>query len=129
MKYITGLLAFGVDCKRDSCGKWNITKDEWLDEKLMTLQESDDSPFKDYGIEDDKVVPYHEYCLYAVADHVRAYCDMLYNEQFDELKDLFEDSIRSMKCRKDIFMLTYGKLRYLAQFHAINEFMTYSLGS
>lgn len=129
MQYLTGLLAFGVECERDSVGLWNLTKDQFVDSELYQLKNSEESPFKDYGIEVDKIVPYHEYCVVNVADHVRAYCDLLYEGRFDLLKDLFEDSIRSLKCRKDIFMLVYGKLKYLAEFHEINEFMTEEFGN
>lgn len=129
MQYLTGLLAFGVECERDSVGKWNITRKEFLDEELFQLRESDESPFKKYGIEENKLVPYREYCTFNVADHVRAYCDLLYDQKFDVLKDLFAECICSLKCRKDIFMLVYGKLRHLAGFHAINEFMMDEFGN
>ena len=129
MKYITGIIAFGVECNRNSVGRWNITKEEFLDDKLMELKESDESPFKDYGIEENKLVPYHDICTYNVADHVRAYVDMLHDEQFDELKDLFYECIVDLKCRHDIFMLVYGKLRHLKGFRKVNEFMTDEFGS
>lgn len=129
MKYITGIISFGVECERDSTGKWNITKEDFLNEKNMELKESEDSPFKDYGIEKNKLVSYHEFCTYNVADHVRAYCDMLYEERFDELEGLFFDSINSMKCRHDIFMLVYGKLRNMACFPRVNKFMTSEFGN
>lgn len=129
MQYLTGLLAFGVECERDSVGKWNITKSEFLDDSLFIMKESDESPFKNYGIEENKIVPYREFCTYNVADHVRAYCDLLYDHKFDILKDAFAEYVRSLKCRKDIFMLVYGKLRHLAGFHAINEFMTDEFGN
>lgn len=129
MMYLTGPLAFGVDCERESCGRWNIPKTDWLNEDLMVLKDSEESPFKSYGIEENKIVPYHEFCTYNVADHVRAYCDMLYAGKFDELKDVFGEYIRSMSCRKDIFMLVYGKLKYLAEFHDINAFMEKEFGN
>lgn len=129
MQYITGIVAFGVDCKRDSVGRWNTTKSEFLDDNLFVLKDSNESPFKDYGIEENKIIPYREYCTYNVADHVRAYCDLLYEHNFDFLKDAFSEYIRSMKCRKDIFMLVYGKLRNLAGFKEINEFMVQEFGN
>jgi hypothetical protein len=129
MQYITGIIAFGVDCKRDSVGRWNTTKSEFLDDNLFMLKDSDESPFKDYGIEENKIVPYREFFTYNVEDHVRAYCDLLYEHNFDFLKDAFDEYIRSAKCRKDIFMLTYGKLRNLAGFREVNEFMTQEFGN
>lgn len=129
MRYITGILAFGVQCERNSTGKWNLTKSEFLDEKLMELKESDDYPFKDYGIEENKLIPYHDICTYNVADHVRAYVDMIYEKRFDELVGLFYECIVDMKCRGDIFMLVYGKLRHLAGFQKVNQFMTEEFGN
>lgn len=129
MMYLTGPLAFGIECERESCGRWNIPKTDWLNEDLMVLKDSDESPFKSYGIEENKIVPYHEFCAYSVANHVRAYCDMLYECRFDELKDVFGEYIRSMNCRKDIFMLVYGKLKYLAEFPEINKFMENEFGN
>lgn len=129
MKYISGIPALGVPCKRPSVGKWNVTKREFLDENIFKLRDSEDSPFKNWGIEENKIVQYHEMCTYNVADHVRAYMDMLYDCEFETLKDLFYECINSSECRKDIFMLTYGKLRNLAQFHEINEFMENEFGN
>jgi hypothetical protein len=129
MQYITGIAAFGIECERDSVGKWNIGKKDWLDDNFLWLSESDDSPFKNYGIEENKIVPYREYCTYNVADHVRAYLDLLHAQKFDLLDGAFHEYIRSMKCRKDIFMVTYGKLRHLAGFHAINDFMCNEFGN
>ena len=129
MKYITGIVAFGVQCERNSTGKWNLTKDDFLNEENMKLKESDDSPFKDYGIEENKLVPYHDICTYNVADHVRAYVDMVHEQRFDELVGLFYESIGDMKCRQDIFMLVNGKLRHLAGFQKVNEFMQQEFGN
>lgn len=129
MQYVTGMTAFGIECKRDSCGKWNLTKDDFTNNEKFTLRESDDMPYKDYGIEKDKIVPYREYCLYNVADHVRAYLDLLYECKFDLLTGLFDECIKDMKCRKDIFMTVYGKLRNLAIFKEVNEFMISEFGN
>lgn len=129
MRYITGIIAFGVECQRNSIGKWNITKNDFLNEKLMELKESDESPFKDYGIEENKIVPYHDFCTYNVADHVRAYLDMLHEGMFSELKGLFYECIGDGKCRHDIFMTVYGKLRHLAEFKEVNEFMLEEFGN
>lgn len=129
MQYLTGRLAFGVYCEDDSCGLWNITKAEWLDDSLMQLRESDDSPFKHYGIEENKIVPYHEFCTYNVASHTRAYLDMLYEERFDELRGLFAEAINSAKARSDIFMATLSRLRKTGKYLTINKFMTEEFGS
>ena len=72
MLYITGMIAFGVECKLNTLGKWNLTKNDFLDEENMKSRESEDSPFKNWGIEENKLIPYHDVCTYNVANHVRA---------------------------------------------------------
>lgn len=129
MKYITGYLAMGVECERPTPGKWNITKQEYLDDEMFKLRESDESPFKDYGIEKDKLVPYRMFCTYNVADHVRAYVDMLFDGEFEKLEGLFAECVNNAKAREDIFMLVYGKLRHLACFREVNEFMEKEFGN
>lgn len=129
MQYVTGIPAFGIPCELDSVGRWNILKEDYVDEERFTIKESDDMPLKDYGIEKNKLVPYREFCTYNVANHVRAYVDLLYMERFDILPGLFAECINNSKCRKDIFMLVYGKLRNLAQFKEINEFMCNEFGN
>lgn len=129
MMYITGRVALSVPCERESTGLWNVRRSDFLNEEMMKLHDSQESPFKDYGIEKNKMIHYHEFCTYNVADHVRAYVDMLYAGQFDELKGLFAEAINNAKCRTDIFMLVYGKLRHLAEFTEINEFMEEEFGS
>lgn len=129
MKYLTGLVAFGVPCELNSIGKWNVTKDEFTNPDKFTIAESDDSPFKDYGIEKDKIVRYHPDELYNVANHVRAYLDLLADRNFNVLKDLFYECIKDTKCRELIFKAAYGKLRYLACFHDVNNFMIDEFGN
>lgn len=129
MRYITGIVALGTFCERDTRGLWNIRRSDYLDEENMRLRESNESPFKDYGIERNKIISYHEFTTYNVADHVRAYVDLLYDGKFDFLKGVFADAINDSRARKDIFMLVYGKLRHLAIFKEINEFMEDEFGS
>lgn len=129
MQYVTGYLAFGIPCELPTPGKWNITKSEYLDDKLFKLVNSEDSPFGDYGIEKNKLVPHREFCLFNVANHVRAYVDMIYAGEFDKLKDLFFECINNAKAREDIFMLVYGKLRKLACYREVNEFMCEEFGN
>lgn len=129
MRYITGIIAMGTECSLNTPGLWNIPKETYLDEEIFKNVESDDSPFKDWGIEKNKIIKYREFSLYNVANHVRAYVDMLYDGKFDELKDVFFEAINDSKSRLDIFMLVYGKLRHLAQFKKINKFMEEEFGN
>lgn len=129
MYYITGYLAFGIPCELPTPGKWNITKSEYLDDALFKSVNSEESPFGDWGIEKNKIVPHREFTLFNVANHVRAYVDMLYAGEFDKLRDLFFECINNAKAREDIFMLVYGKLRKLACYREVNEFMCEEFGN
>lgn len=129
MQYVTMMAAFGIPCNRSSCGKWNLRREDFTAEDKFITRESEESPLKDYGIEKDKLVPYREYCVYNVADHVRAYCDMLYECKFDEMHGLFHECIADLECRKDIFMLVYGKMRTAAWFSQIDLFMEEEFGN
>ena len=129
MQYVSGYIAFGIPCSRDSVGVWNIPKEEYTDNFESYLMESENTPLGTYGIEKNKLVPKHEYVLYNVADHVRAYCDLLYLGKFDILEGLFDYAIKDLKCRKDIFMVTYGKLGHVADFDKIHDFMCDEFGN
>lgn len=111
MEYLTGVLALQIPCELDSVGTWNFTKKDFHDDKLFIVRESDDSKLKGYGIEEHKIIPYktdeEDGKLYSVANHVRAYLDLLCDRQFDTLKDLFYSSIKSKKCRAEIFRRVY----------------------
>lgn len=136
MKYITGLIAFGTPCNLDTCGKGDITKEQYLDPANMKLYESDESPFGDYGIECDKLIDYHysmenyqENELYNVANHVRAYCDMLYLNKPSTCKWLFYDCLNTVKSRDAVFELLFSRLRHNVKFHDINEFLLDEFGN
>jgi len=128
MKYLTGILAMGCPCELDSCGLWNLGKSDFTSEEKFLLVESEDMPFKDFGIEKNKLVPYRDYTVYNVANHVRAYVDMLYLHKFEGMHDLFADAINERKCRLSIFECVY-RCRHLAQYRKMNEFMCEEFGN
>lgn len=129
MKYLTGILAMQIPCDLPSQGIWRLSRKDFLNDELFVLKESDDSRYKDWGIEQNKIVPGREFMLYNVANHVRAYIDMLEDMQFDTLKGLFMEAIAEPKCRHDIFMAAYGKLRHLADWQEYNSFMKKEFGN
>ena len=130
MQYITGRVAFGVpDTTSESCGIWNIRKHEFLGEDTFKHRDSAESVFGDWGIQKGLMVPYHEFCTYNVANHVRAYCDMLEMGQASEMRGLFAEAIDNAKCRMDIFTLVYGKMRNHAQFPFIDAFFNEEFGN
>lgn len=127
MQYLTGKLAFGITCDLDTPGLWNIPTSEYLDSSFK-LSDSDNSPFKYWGIETGKIIPGREYTTFNVANHLRAYVDCLYKGEFDLLKDRYEEIIFYPKYCKEIFMIIYGKTRFLAEFEDINNFLTGEFG-
>lgn len=129
MRYLTGILALGIPCELKTAGKWNVFRADFMDPEKFKLVESDESVFGDYGIEENKLVPGREYATWSVANHVRAYVDMVEQLMFDELEDVFYECIQDGKARQDIFMLVYGKLRNTAHFHEINVFMECEFGN
>lgn len=129
MKYVSGLPALGMPCERQSVGIWNVSKVEFLDNFETHLRDTDDSPFKDYGIEKNRIVRKREYCVYNVADHVRVYLDYLYECKFEELRGLFHFAIKDLKCRSDIFMMTFYRLKELPIWDSVNMFMTEEFGN
>lgn len=130
MRYITGLISFGIPCNEDSCGTWMFTKSDFSNPDYVWERESSDSPFKDAGIEKDKIVlAYGDESLYNVAVHSRAYLDILYEKKFKLLDGLFYDYIQSKTCRYIIFCEVYDKLRKLDGFDKINEFMSKEFGN
>lgn len=130
MQYITGRVAFGVyDETSESCGIWNIRKHEFLDEEALKCRNSEESVFGDWGIQKDVMLPYHEFCTFNVAGHIRAYCDMLEMGKAADMRGLFAEAIDSAKCRMDIFMLVYGKMREHPQYPFIDAFFKEEFGN
>lgn len=129
MTYLTGMLAFGIPCDYDTPGKWNLGRSDYLDKEQFITLSTEDSPIGDWGVVPNCLVPGYEYMLMNVANHVRAYVDLLVLERFDLLKDAFFEYINNAKARKDIFMIVYGKLRHTANFPEINDFMEKEFGN
>ena len=92
MQYLTGRLAFAIPCKLDSCGIWNISIKEFQNPDNLKMAESDESIFKDWGIEQNKLVPGREFCSYNVANHLRAYVDMLMSGDLDQLVGIYDEN-------------------------------------
>lgn len=66
MKYITGIHALNLRCSLETCGDWHQPGIQW---KNLTIRESEDSVFGDYGIEDNSLVPDHP-GTHKVANHI-----------------------------------------------------------
>lgn len=68
MKYISGIHALNLRCSLETCGDWHASGIQW---KNLTVRESSDSVFGDYGIEDNSSVPGHP-GNHKAANHIRA---------------------------------------------------------
>lgn len=129
MQYISGMICFGIQCECDSVGCWNMPKSMFLDDANIIKRESDGSLFGSYGIEKNKFIPYREYTVWNIADHVRAYMDMLADRDYEKLKGVFANYISSAKCRKDIFTLTLSRLGKEPDFMLTHQFMVDEFGA
>ncbi len=106
------------------------SKAEFSNPEYILNKESDESVFKDYGIERDKIIPYYgDDSLFNVANHVRAYLDILSWHQFDKLKDVFYNYIFDIDCRSMIFDGVYKYLRLGDGFKEVNDFMSEEFGN
>lgn len=52
MKYLTGIHALNLPCQLSTCGDWHTSALQW---SSLSLKESDDSVFRDYGIEENRM--------------------------------------------------------------------------
>lgn len=130
MYYLSGPLAFTVPCELDTPGEWRVSRKMWSDENVnKSIRNSEDSPFKDYGINQNVYIQYRPIGLYNVANHVRAYLDMLYEKRFDEMKDLFMEYIDNGLYRRDIFEQVFYRCKHLAEYKEINKFMSEEFGN
>lgn len=118
MKYVSLIHALNLPCNLDTCGDWHTSALQWNNPNIL---ESDDSIFKDYGIEKDKTIPEHE-GLFNVANHIRALLDMLDKGQFSLTQGMRDDFICNSKYDEEIFRLV-SKLENNHNWDKINKFM------
>ena len=130
MKYLTGPICFGIPCGGTSKGTWLYTKADFTNPDMLKFAESEDSPFKDFQIETDKIIPYHEdEELFNVATHVRAYLDMLWDCDFEHLKGAYDEYIDSYTCRDVIFHEVVDRINKTEKWDAVKQFMCDEFGS
>lgn len=99
MLYISGLHALNINCQLETTGDWHLSGIQW--DKLHLL-ESDESIFKDYGIETNKSIPYHTE-KFNVANHIRACLDLLEQGMFSIADGMNDNFICNPKYNKIIF--------------------------
>ena len=99
MLYVTGMYALNVPCSLETCGDWHQLSMDW---EHVPLKESDDTIWKDYGIERNKKIPYNE-GLFNVANHIRACLDLIADGKFFLVQGMKEDYICNDSYNEEIF--------------------------
>lgn len=99
MKYLTGIYALNIENSLNTCGDWHTSALDW---NKIELQESDNSMFKDWGIELNKRIPCHIE-LYAVANDLRAILDLMESGKTSWLKGFRNDFICTDEYNTEFF--------------------------
>jgi hypothetical protein len=99
MLYISGIHALNLPCALLTCGDWHQSAIRWDN---LSLLDSADTLFGDYGIERDKAVPgYAE--VFNAANHIRALLDLLEQGKFSVAQGMNEDFICNDCYNDEIF--------------------------
>ena len=118
MKYITGQHALNIPCSLLTCGDWHQSAIRW---EIPCFRDSEDSVFKDYGIELNKKIPEHIE-KYNVANHIRAILDLLEIGNFSLAQGMNKDFICNDEYTEEIFEQV-RKLRNTPYWDEIDKFM------
>lgn len=102
MEYITGQFALNLPCSLKTTGDWHTSAMNWG--KVYTY-DSENSIFKDYGIELNKPIPEHDK-RYNVANHIRAILDLLAEKKFYLITNFRDDYICNELYTTEIFEKT-----------------------
>jgi len=105
LRYLTGIHALNIECDLLTCGDWHQSALKW--ENLM-IRESDDSVYKEWGIEHGRTIPKHEE-KYSTANHIRALLDLLEEGNYAEAQGMKEDFI----CNDDYNEIVFEKVAML----------------
>lgn len=99
MLYVTGIQALNLPCSLKTCGDWHIYGISW---DKLDLKDTQQSVFKDYGIEPAKNFPFHKE-RYPVANHIRALLDLLDEGKFALAQGMRKDFICNESYNEEIF--------------------------
>ncbi len=128
MKYITGYGAFAIPCKLDTPHIWNMSKENF--DKCALIWESREMPFGDVGITMNVYYPIKlGEGLTNVADHERAFLDLLYLGKFDVLNGIINERFPTPQSRYDLMCKIYSAIKVGIFGDRVKDFMTEELGS
>jgi len=99
MIYVSGIHALNLPCALMTCGDWHQSGIRWDN---LSLQDTQNSLFGEYGIECDKAVPGHD-GVFNVANHIRALLDLLEQGKFSVAQGMNKDFICNDAYREEIF--------------------------
>lgn len=130
MIYLSGPLAFGVPCSLNTEIEWRFGRSDWTDENMSKcMRESDNSILGTYGIEENVFIERKPLHTYNVANHIRAYLDMLLEGRYEELRGMFDCYIKVGIYRRDMFEVIIHKMLHLDTYKDINNFLYEEFGS
>lgn len=103
MLYISGVHALNIENSLNTTGDWHRSAIRW-DVLPDRLKESNDSVFKDYGIEKNKQLKFlKDKPIYNVANDIRACLDLLDEGNFAQAKGMRDDYICTDEYDDEIF--------------------------
>jgi len=118
MHYITGIHALNLPCGLMTGGDWHRSALRW---KNITVRDTEQSFFRNYGIEHDKRIPENE-GTYAAANHIRALLDLLEMGKFSVAQGMNRDFIGNDDYNEEIFNKV-ASMKVLPQWPEIDRFM------
>lgn len=118
MIYLTGIHALNLPCQLNTCGDWHTSALKW---ENLSLQDSEKSIYKNYGIDSDIHIPEHKE-TYFVANHIRALLDLLEKGYFSVAGGMNEDFICNSDYDNEIFEKVL-LLKNSSNWKQIDEFM------
>ena len=118
MFYLSGIHALNIEDSLDTCGDWHTSSLDWGN---ITLLDSSESQFRDWGIESNKVIPGNE-GVFNVANTLRAILDLMEKGCLEYLKGFREDFICTDRYDYEFFSKVC-MLRGSSNWHKIDELM------
>ncbi len=126
MKYLSGIHALNLPCNLNTCGDWHCSGLQW---ERLHLYESEKSLWGDYGIEQQRKIPFlSENETFNIANHIRALLDLIYESNFAAAQGMKEDFICTDEYNKEIFDKIV-LLKTFSHWDKVNNFMKAEYGN
>ena len=120
MKYVTGRHAMNLPCNLGTWGDYRTSAVNW---DKLTILDSEDSVFGDYGIETGRTISFlADNKEYNIANHIRAFLDLLTIGDYASAEGMKEEYIRDDSFTEEIFAKV-SMLRSRPNWQIIDLFM------